>query len=109
MTHQRRRQAEAQAQASSAPISRSVNVPDSPLSKPSRMAPLHRKYKQVQLRQAWHRDPAAVIAKYLEAVGGDNLDKSGHADISLAQMIDAIIDRELSDLSTSTLMRAIAA
>jgi hypothetical protein len=73
------------------------------------MAPLHRKYKQVQLRQAWLRDPAAVIAKYLDAVGGDDLDQPKHADVSVAQMIDAIIDREIADLSTSTMMRAIAA
>jgi hypothetical protein len=73
------------------------------------MAPLHRKYKQVQLQQAWRRDPSVVIAKYQEAVGGEDLDKPPHSDASLAQIIETILDREDADLSTGRMLRAIAA
>ena len=73
------------------------------------MAPLHHKLKRIQLRQLWHSDPAAFVARYREAVGGDDLDRPPHSDASLAQMIQAIIAREDVDLSTTGIMRAIAA
>ena len=73
------------------------------------MAPLHRKFKQAKLRQTWLRDPAAFVAKYREAIGGDDLDQPPHSEASIGQMIEAILDREDASLSTSQMMRAIAA
>ena len=46
---------------------------------------------------------------YREAVGGDDLNQPPHSDASLAQMIEAILAREDVDLSTTGIMRAIAA
>jgi hypothetical protein len=73
------------------------------------MAPLHRKFKQMQLRQVWLRDPTVFIAKYCEAVGSDDLDQPPHSEASITQMIESILDREEADLSTTKIMRAIAA
>jgi hypothetical protein len=73
------------------------------------MAPLHRNFKQTQLRQMWHRDPGGFLARYREAAGTDDLDQPPHADASLAQMIETILDREHADVSTTGIMRAIAA
>ncbi|HEY2411595.1 MAG TPA: hypothetical protein VGI40_05110 [Pirellulaceae bacterium] len=73
------------------------------------MAPLHRKFKQVQLRQVWHSDPSTIIAKYREAVHGDDLDKPPHSDATIMQMIETIIDHETADLSTANILRSIAA
>ena len=73
------------------------------------MAPLHRKFKQTQLRQIWNRDPATFLARYREAVGANDLDQPPHSDASLAQMIETILAREDVDLSTTGIMRAIAA
>jgi hypothetical protein len=69
------------------------------------MGPLQRKFKQVQLRQAWLRDPTLVLAKYREAMAGHPLQSPA----SLDQMIEAILDREEADHSTPSVMRAIAA
>jgi hypothetical protein len=69
------------------------------------MPPLYRKFKIVQLRQAWARDPSAVLARYREATAGAVL-QSGP---SLDEMIETILDREDAEQSTSTMMRAIAA
>jgi len=69
------------------------------------MPPLYRKIKTVQLRQAWLRDPSTVLARYREATAGAVLQPGP----SLDEMIDAILNREESDQSTSTVMRAIAA
>jgi hypothetical protein len=72
------------------------------------MPPLYRKIKTLQLRQAWDRDPGAVLARYREATDGvPRPIQPGRP--PLDQIIDAILDREESDQSTSTVMRAIAA
>ena len=73
------------------------------------MAPLHRKFKQVQLRQAWLRDPTVFVEKYRQAVGDVDLDQPPHSEASIAQMIETILDREDADHSTARMMRAIAA
>ena len=73
------------------------------------MAPLHRKLKQAKLRQTWLRDPTVFVAKYREAVGVDDLDQPPYSKASITQMIEAILDREEAALSTSKMMRAIAA
>jgi hypothetical protein len=69
------------------------------------MPPLYRKIKTVQLRQAWLRDPSAVLARYREATAGAVLQPGP----SLDEMIETILDREDAEQLTSTMMRAIAA
>ena len=69
------------------------------------MPPLYRKIKTVQLRQAWLRDPSAVLARYREAAAGAVLQPGP----SLDEMIETILDREDAEQLTSTMMRAIAA
>ena len=52
---------------------------------------------------------ASFVAKYREAIGGDDVDQPPHSEASLDQMIEAILDRDEAELSTSRTMRAIAA
>ena len=72
------------------------------------MPPLYRKIKTVQLRQAWLRDPSAVLARYREAMAGVVIPPLQPGP-SLDQIIQAILDREEAEQSTSTMMQAIAA
>jgi hypothetical protein len=72
------------------------------------MPPLYRKIKSIQLRQAWSRDPNAVLARYREALNRASGQPAG-TEPSVDEMIDVILDREEADHSTSMMMRAIAA
>jgi hypothetical protein len=72
------------------------------------MPPLYRKFKTVQLRQAWLRDPSAVLARYREVTSGAVI-RSIQPAPPLDEIIETILDREEAEQSTSTMMRALAA
>jgi hypothetical protein len=85
-----------------------TQAPTSELPIQTLMAPLYRKIKTVRLRQAWLCDPDAILARYGEAMAGV-VNPPLQPDPSLDQMIQAILDAEEADQSTSVVMRAIAA
>jgi hypothetical protein len=72
------------------------------------MAPLHRKFRKLQLRQIWLRDPNQIVAQYREALAGTAV-RPLQGGILSEEMIEAILDREIAEHSAPTVMRAIAA
>ena len=72
------------------------------------MPPLHRKFRKIQLRQIWQRDPNEIVVRYREAVAGTEI-RPLQGGMSSEEMIEAILNHEAAAHSSATLLRAIAA
>ena len=69
---------------------------------------MHRKLKRFELRQLWRRDPRLVITRYREIISHDGR-REHEATRSPSEMIDAIIEHEDVQFTTTRLLRSIAA
>ena len=69
---------------------------------------MHHTLRKTELQQLWRCDPESLIAKYRVAVAGYR-GKQVEANLSPNEMIDAIIEHEDRRLTTTHLLRFIAA
>jgi len=69
---------------------------------------VHHTLRKDELQQLWRRDPASVITKYRVAVAGGRSQRF-ESTRSPNQMIDAIIEHEDGHLTTTRVLRFIAA
>jgi hypothetical protein len=72
------------------------------------MPSLYRQLRRLQLQQASRRDQAAICRRYLE-IRTSQKTPLPEKQLSLSQMIEALLDHDEAIHSTALIMRAIAA